>query len=190
MKFRTDFVTNSSSSSFVTIQADNEILSQIFQKYSELLEEDYCINCRIDGKSIEINIDEGYADIPAGKSGIIESILSSFDMFDSDEIGEMLKEIKENEKEILANMESFKIEVSDMGWQGDSDIRFYPEYYPKKRLKEYYKTIAEAKGCSVEEVTKEDFCEFVADKISIQEETATYDPQTGKIKKKKDFYLE
>lgn len=186
MKFRTDFVTNSSSSSFVTLNANSKTLGEILDKYSDELCDDYCANYSNKDGQIEFYIDEGYADVPYLKKQIVKCVAEIFDMF-NDEISE---EIRNKEKEILADLKEFKMETGDVGWQGDSDSRFYPENYSKKRLKGYYKAIAEEKGCSVKEVTEDDFCEYVSDKISVDERVAVYNHETGKISVKKDFYLE
>lgn len=186
MKIRSDFVTNSSSSSFVTLEIDSKALGDILDKYSETMSEDFCFSYSNDEGKIELFADEAYATAPSSKKQIIVTLCDIFEVFDE----EISDEIDKNADAILNDLKDFKITIGEAGWQGDSEARYYEDNYSKKRLKEYYKEIAENLGCTPEEVTEEDFCDFVSDKTSIEEVVATYDPKTEKIKTKKDFYLE
>jgi hypothetical protein len=142
------------------------------------------------GNEIEIS-GEGYANLPYKKNQIVKSIVSFLEIFsDSEEIEELVKQLDENEEKILENIKSFEINNSESGWQGDSEARYYTGKYDSETLKKYYKEIAEKLGCSVEEVTEEDFQEFVADKISIDEVNVVYNPETGELEQTKSFYLE
>jgi hypothetical protein len=186
MKIRTDFVTNSSSSSFVTLEINSKALGDILDKYSKTMSEDFCFSYSNNEGKIELFADEAYATAPSTKKQIIVTLCDIFEMFDE----EISDEIDENADAILNDLKEFKIEIGEAGWQGDSEARYYKDNYSKKRLKEYYEAIAENLGCTPEEVSEEDFYEFVSDKISIEEVIATYNPETEKIKTKKDFYLE
>ena len=212
MKIRTDFVTNSSSSSFVTLNADSKVLAKIFEKYQHLFDdEEYCCdNVYITDDSVEINIEEGYAEIPSSKKEIIIAILSAIGCeiyLDDYEDGETIKideddfygdesrielynEILANAKEIEKDIKHFDMTVSDIGWQGDSDSRYYEDNYDDETLKMYYEKIAEEKGCNVEDVTVSDFQEWVSDKVSTEENTYTYDAKTEKEEVSHSFTVE
>ena len=190
MKIRTDFVTNSSSSSFVTITLNNEKLSEILRKYEDLFEEGCCETLMFNDDEIEIYMDECYADVPNDKEDIIKALVSVFgyEYYDENEefdeencCGskvELVKEIIDNAKEIMEKMEFFQISSNDMGWQGDSDSRYYTGNYDEETLKMYYEWIAEENNCTPEEVTEEMFGEWVSDKTSTDENTYTYNRET------------
>ena len=81
-------------------------------------------------------------------------------------------------------------EYADYGWGGDNEMRFYEDSYTDKQLKEMYKTIASQKGISVDDVTPDDFSEYVCDKQSIERIEFTYNKKTGKAKLYKSFELD
>jgi hypothetical protein len=182
MKFRTDFVTNSSSSSFVTFSVNSKTLKEILEKYSS---EDG-VRFFLDNDCVEVHADEYYVDIPNCKRDIVSSIHELFSYVNND----ISEEILANKNNILNDITQFEMTVEETGWDGDSDERFYPEMYPKKKLKEYYEDIAKELECSVEDVTEEDFSEYVSDKISVHSNRVVYNHKTGKVKVTEDFYLE
>ena len=206
MKIRTDFVTNSSSSSFVTLNANSKTLATIFEKYQHLFEDDCCEHLDIGEDFVELYADEAYAEIPSSKKQIIISILSAIgceayfdedeESIDEDELDgyeereDLYKEIVSKSKEILADMESFEMTCGDVGWQGDSDSRYYTDNYDEETLKMYFEEIAEQKGCAIDDITDEDFQEWVSDKVSTEENTYSYDAKTGKEECSHSFTVE
>ena len=212
MKIRTDFVTNSSSSSFVVVSAKNNVLAEILEKHREMIEEDYYYNLMIDDDNIELYCDESYGDVPSDKEHILHSILSLFDSslyWDEEDYDEeyledhpeddyfnkesdnlLINDLKRNRKEIMDAMDKIRIEAGSQGWQGDDDTRFYEESYTEEGLQEVMETIAEELGCDVSEVTHDDFCEYVADKMSVDETVFEWDKETDKVTYYHDYYLE
>ena len=212
MKIRTDFVTNSSSSSFVVVSAKNNVLAEILEKHREMIEEDYYYNLMIDDDNIELYCDESYGDVPSDKEHILHSILSLFDSslyWDEEDYDEeyledhpeddyfnkesdnlLINDLKRNRKEIMDAMDKIRIEAGSQGWQGDDDTRFYEESYTEEGFQELMETMAEELGCDVSEVTNDDFCEYVADKISTDETIFEWDKETDKCRYSHDYYLE
>ena len=87
-------------------------------------------------------------------------------------------------------MDKIRIEAGSQGWQGDDDTRFYEESYTEEGFQELMETIAEELGCDVSEVTNDDFCEYVADKMSTDETIFEWDKETDKCRYSHDYYLE
>jgi len=207
MKIRTDFVTNSSSSSFVTLNVNSKTFAKILENYQHLFEDDCWEHLELGEDYANFYIEEGYADVPDSKKQIIVSILSAlgcelyWDDYEEENLEdckldgyegreELYKDIVSKSKDIMEDIEYFEMVSGDIGWQGDSESRYYEDNYDEETLQMYYEEIAEEKGCSVDDVTSEDFQEWVSDKVSTEENTYSYDAKTGKEEHSHSFTVE
>lgn len=200
MKIRKGFVTNSSSSSFVSVSIDNPMLASILQKYQEYFEDDCCIQLNITGEAIAIEIEEGYADVPSTLDDVLVSLLNALgvEIYDDDEISayggaeleNLAREVLADKENITAATTCVEFTQSDCGWQGDSDSRYYKENYDEETLQDIMEEIAAQKGCKPEDVTDEDFNYYVSDKMSTSEDTYYYNKETGEETTSHSFYIE
>ena len=224
MKIRTDFVTNSSSSSFIAMNFESNTLAEIIRRFSEeyvenATERNPLCGFNIDGDVIEYREDESdYVDnFPETLVDALNFFISMFyrwgenpieiskkendnkkvDLSDYDSENtplrfKIVKEIFEKRKDILEDSQTVEIVSGDYGWGGDDDSRFYPGSYDDKTLKKIYEDIAFENGISIDDITDDDFADYVGNKTSVSESIYTYTKKNGKgrSKVKENYYLE
>ena len=71
-------------------------------------------------------------------------------------------------------MEALKYRV--VHWRYSNDC--YEDEELDDALQDITEAIAESKGIEVDEVTNEDFCEYVSDQVSSEENICEYNPET------------
>lgn len=201
MKIRSDFVTNSSSSSFVVLEIESEAIAQILRNIAEELEERF--NITIDGNRVQLVEDEGYCDLPKKLKDVIPSLAQLLDediyweleededadVDEDDTIGMAIKTLRENRKEITDSIQSVEWTEGTCGYGGDDEMRYDPDNYSKKQLKQIYKDIAAQNGVSVEDVDDEMFCDYVGGMSSNFERTFIYNRETNRCKTTKSMEL-
>ena len=223
MKCRVDFVTNSSSSSFVVLDINSHSFADIIRRFKDELNEQgwYQIN-ELDDSHVSLYGDEVIAQIPSDINDIVSCLARLFyeevyvpddycteedeeyvrkefeeklNTVDEDDCSFSLemriaKDIADAKESIESDLEYIKFISGAVGWGGDDDSRYEESSYDEETLNGIYKYLAEKNHCTPEEVSYEDFCEYVGSYSSSSEDTFEYDKKTGKVEKTHDYSLD
>lgn len=214
MKIRSDFVTNSSSSSFVVMNVESETLSNILKKFVDELSDGY-ISVEVEGKELVLST-EDYVEPPEKVLDIVPAIaqLFCYEVYipnfyeDEDEeedakeefeeiLGDesygiyliVAKEIIENRKAIENDLKVFSGEFSDFSYGGDSDALYHRENYDKEYLTEILEKIAEENHCMTDEIDNDAFIRYVGKYIGEDKVSVEYSREQGKINSSRTFRL-
>lgn len=212
MKIRSDFVTNSSSSSFVVMNVESETLSNILKKFVDELSDGY-ISVEVNGKELVLST-EDYVEPPEKVLDIVPAIakLFCYDVYipnsydDEDEDAEakeefeeileeddvypiVAKEIIENREAIEKDLKVFSGEFSDYSYGGDSDALYYRENYDEEYLNEILEKIAEENHCTIDEIDNDAFIRYVGRYIGEDKVSVDYSREQGEIDSSRTFRL-
>lgn len=179
MKIRSDFVTNSSCSSYVSVHIESRKLAEIMEKWKDKLDETQYGPVDVkDG--VSFGSDDAFAieSPPTTKDSMVQALIefleeyNDLECFDpGDGFEDLIQELKENEKTINDSITSLEWEQEDAGWGGDSDTRLYYDY-DDDFIRQFMKI---DKDAEITEEIRERFRKRVEAATSIETRKATYD---------------
>ena len=212
MKIRSDFVTNSSSSSFVVMNVESETLSNILKKFADELSCGY-ISVEVNGEELVLST-EDYVEPPEKVLDIVPAIAKLFcyevyipnsyedeeeaeeakeefeEILEEDEVYPVIaKEIIENREAIEKDLKVFSGEFSDYSYGGDSDALYYRENYDEEYLNEILEKIAEENHCTIDEIDNDAFIRYVGKYIGEDKVSVDYSRDLGEINSSRTFRL-
>lgn len=212
MKIRSDFVTNSSSSSFVVMNVESETLSNLLKKFADELSGGY-ISVEVNGEELVLST-EDYVEPPEKVLDIVPAIAKLFcyevyipnsyedeeeeeeakeefeEILEEDEVySAIAKEIIENREAIEKDLKVFSGEFSDYSYGGDSDALYYRENYDEEYLNEILEKIAEENHCTIDEIDNDAFIRYVGKYIGEDKVSVDYSRDLGEINSSRTFRL-
>ena len=189
MKIRTDFVTNSSSSSYATVHVKSKMLADFFKKNKKYIKSENADRGTIRKISVKVKEDETdikatvfhVSESPESMNGIVFNMLELVGLYDdwSDKIdsrigGVDIDALDESIEEIVWTARRY-------GLDGD-DGRYDRSSYQPEVLQSLLKKIATRNKCKPEEVTDDMFMQQVRPKPGVPTEEAKlqYTKESGK----------
>ncbi len=185
MKIRSDFVTNSSSSSFVCFKIKSKELADVFKKYESILRYfigDFCVDSDVIDLKSDYNLDDMF---PSSNEKVYGVLLDSFEGFrgctmydkngdyDYDKVKEcdrFFAEFEDKEDEIKKSIERVYWEREQELYGGSGYDRYDRTVYSSDALRDILEEVSKINKCSIREVTEKMFNDYVLDKSLMKRE--------------------
>ena len=200
MKIRNGFVTNSSSSSYLVMTVRNRELVEVIRELTEkelrenyiciVIEDDETIRYEEECSSIEriFDLDGVINQIAYVISPRIED--TDYDCANGNALDKVAHKIVENKDKLVESTELVEVIESHYGYGGEDDSRYEKSHYTPEQLNDIYNEIAQKKSILADDVSDEDFSEYVASKSSSSHYTYTFDREQGIEETTESFELE
>lgn len=204
IRLRTDFVTNSSSSSFAVVSIKSSLLANILNNFMSL-QMDRGIDTRmpfdiegntVSSKWLDPELNAGaFEDTPDSVEEVVSCLVNGMGnslngSWGQSSLAALARVLVAHRKEITDSIESVSWNYLENGWGGDSEERLHKRFYTNEELDSVYQDIAEELGCRKSEVSNDDFLEYAATKCSHRIRAFTFDAQSHESNHSNDFWLD